>query len=538
MKNKIIYGALLAIFSLTNFSCKKYLDATPNDVVVPNKYYSTAAEINAALAGIYSSLAQDGTYGRNIPLELEMGNDEGQYNNRNNNVNNPSLYDCQASTTIYSDCWSALYKGINASNYLLSSINNSSLPDSLKNRATGEATFIRAFNYFQLVSRYGAVPLILKPTTEVGNVNYPRTRMLDVYKQILADMKIAEGLVNDYNTNGSPARVSKTAVQGIIARVYLKMAGRPLNLGNIMYDSARQWAMRVVNSGVHSLNKDYNQVFTLQSKDAYDNIYKESMWEVEFYGNNTPVGTMPPGSKFACFLAMRYTGLDPNPLVVYGYGSYIPTGNLYDMYQRLATSDTLTNGVDVRRNWNIPNYTYTANTVPRTAAAAPASTWDRDCGKWKRDDEVVIPKNRDWGPTNFPIIRYADVLLMVAEAQMELGNIAEATTYLNLVRARANASIVTPAIATSQATLRNIIRDERARELCFEATRKFDLVRWGTIFQSMQDCKNLINNSTSSATLKNRYLTAYNNFKLRDTLLPIPSSELSVNGLMTQNAGW
>ena len=121
---------------------------------------------------------------------------------------------------------------------------------------------------------------------------------------------------------------------------------------------------------------------------------------------------------------------------------------------------------------------------------------------------------------------------------MELGNIAEATTYLNMVRTRANASVVTPAISTGQSALRGIIRDERARELCFEATRKFDRVRWGIFFEAMQECKNSINNSSSSATLKNRYLTSYNNVKQRDTLLPIPSSELSVNGLMIQNAGW
>ena len=538
MKNKINYITLLTILSLVSFSCKKYLDTTPPDVVVPNNYYTTPSELNAALAGIYSSLAQDGTYGRNIPLELEMGNDEGQYNNRNNNVGNPSLYDCQASTTIYSDCWSTLYKGINAANYLISSVKTSSVADSIKNIALGEATFLRAFNYFQLVSRYGQVPLILKPTTQVGNVSYPKNSLPTIYNQILTDMKYSENLVNTYAKNASPSKVSKTAIQGIIARVYMKMAGYPMNLGAPMYDSARVWAMKVVNSGVHSLNPKYGEVFSLQSRDAYDNVYKESIWEIEFFGNNTPVGTMPPGSKFACFLAMRYTGLDPNPLVVYGYGSYIPTGKLYDLYQKLATADTITKGVDVRRDWNIPNYTYSGNTVPRSAAPAPASSWDRDCGKWKRDDEVVIPKNRDWGPTNFPVLRYADILLMIAEAQMELGNTTEAITYLNLVRSRANASQVTAVVAPSQNVLREIIRDERARELCFEATRKFDLIRWGVFYQSMQDCKNLINNSLSSATLKARYLTTYNNVKQRDTLLPIPTSELSVNGLMTQNAGW
>jgi len=538
MKNRFIYFTLFSLFVLLNFSCKKYLDTTPSDVIVPEKYYSSPAEINAAIAGIYSSLAQDGTYGRNIPIELDMGNDEAQYNNRNNNVNVTSLYDCQASTSIYSDCWSALYRGINAANYLLSSIGASPVSDSLKNIAIGEATFLRAFNYFQLATRYGAVPLILKPTTQVGVTSYARNPLPDVYNQIIADMKSAESKVNNYAVNGSPSHVSKTTVQGILARVYLKMAGRPLNLGNAMYDSARVWAMKVVSSGTHSLNPSYSQVFINHSKDAYDNVYKESMWEIEFTGNNTPVGSMPPGSRFACQLAMRYTGTDPNPLVVYGYGSYIPTGNLYDIYQKLTASDTLTKGVDVRRNWNIPTLTYSTNTNPRTATLTPASTWDRDCGKWKRDDEVVIPKNRDWGPTNFPVLRYADVLLMVSEAQMELGNLAESITYLNMVRSRANASLVTSVIAPNQAVLRGIIRDERARELCFEALRKFDLIRWGIFNQVMNDCKTSINNSLSTASLKTRYLTTYNNVQLRDTLLPIPSSELSVNGLMTQNAGW
>jgi len=235
---------------------------------------------------------------------------------------------------------------------------------------------------------------------------------------------------------------------------------------------------------------------------------------------------------------MRYTAADPNPMNVYGYGSYIPTGNLFDIYQRLTSSDTIVKGVDKRRDWNIPNFTFSGNAIPKTPAPAAASPWDRDCGKWKRDEEVFLPKSRDWGPTNFPVIRYADVLLMVAEAQMELGNIAEATDYLNLVRARANASTITSTIAGSQTSLRGIIRDERARELCFEALRKFDLIRWGIFYQVMQDCKNSINNGTSSAALKTRYLTTYNNVKLRDTLLPIPSSELSVNGLIMQNAGW
>ena len=281
------------------------------------------------------------------------------------------------------------------------------------------------------------------------------------------------------------------------------------------------------------MNPDYRQIFINLSQDKYD--YKESMWEVEFYGNNTPTGTMPAGSRFACLLSMRYVGGDPNPMIVYGYGAYTPTGTLDSMYNK--SPDPASPSYDtIRRYWNIPNYSYSIYSNPRTTIAAALSPWDRDCGKWKRDYELFTPKNRDWGPTNFPILRYADVLLMLAESFNELGDAANAQIYLNLVRARAQVGTTGLVTSTDQNVLREFIRDERARELCFEGLRKFDLIRWGIFYQTMKDQYAAI--QASSSLYKTRYSYTYNNVTYRDTLLPIPSSELSVNGLMTQNPGW
>ena len=124
---------------------------------------------------------------------------------------------------------------------------------------------------------------------------------------------------------------------------------------------------------------------------------------------------------------------------------------------------------------------------------------------------------------------------MAAEAENEMGNTDVALVYLNQVRSRALAEVIPTTDVTS---LRQIIRDERARELCFEGLRKFDLIRWGIFNKVMNDCKTSITNSASSASLKARYLVAYNNVGLRDTLLPIPSSEIAVNNLAHQNSGW
>ena len=169
MNIKFKFWASFALIAIATTSCKKYLETVPQDVVVPSNYYNTESELESALTGVYSYLAQDGTFSRNLPLELEMGNDEGQYNNRVATVSNPAMYDCQSSTKIYSDCWTALYKGINAANLLLANINNSTLAASVVNPIKGEALFLRGFYYFQLVSRYGDVPLILKPSILAGD---------------------------------------------------------------------------------------------------------------------------------------------------------------------------------------------------------------------------------------------------------------------------------------------------------------------------------------------------------------------------------
>jgi hypothetical protein len=189
----------------------------------------------------------------------------------------------------------------------------------------------------------------------------------------------------------------------------------------------------------------------------------------------------------------------------------------------------------------MPEFTYSASTTPRTVTIfTPGTfTFERDCGKWKRDYETFLPKQRDWGPTNFPVLRYSDVLLMAAEAINEVdGPTTEAIGYLNQVRSRALALRIFASQASTQAAFRKIIQDERARELCFEALRKFDLIRWGIFNARMDFTKNAIANSTATSTNKNRFLGGYFNVKLRDTLLPIPSAEISVNSLMTQNAGW
>jgi len=401
----------------------------------------------------------------------------------------------------------------------------------------GQAQFLRGFYYFQLVKDFGDVPLKLTPTNSVTDVNIARTPAKDVYAQILIDMKAAEAVLPTATSLGAPSRISKTTAEGILARVCLTMAGYPLN-DVAKYNDALAWAQKVKASGEHALietfnasltNTGYSQVFINYIQDKYD--IKESMWEAEFSGNRTDayletgrVGNNN-GIAFTPAAGFEDTG--------YCYGFIGVTKRLYDMY----------NAADQRRDWAIAPYNYNNTTFARNYFTT-AQIYNRNPGKFRRSYELLKPKNKNWTPENFPILRYADVLLMLAEAENQVnGPTAVAYDAINQVRRRGYAvPVATPNVTAdltpglSKAQFQQAIQDERARELCFEALRRSDLIRWGIFVSTMNavgvEIAGNAGTSFAYAGVGGKNVTS------RHLLFPIPSAEISVNKLMTQNPGW
>jgi hypothetical protein len=531
MKKTIILTLVTVALSLS--ACNDFLDTKPLDFVSSVNYYQTESELNTALNGAYEKLGNNALYGNFLIGIMQLDADEGYYardfNFTGTFVNN--VFPADNSTT---GVWQTCYAGINMVNLLLENINKAQGVSQVnRNAIEGEALFLRSYYYFLLVSNFGDVPLVLNSLPNAENTDIARTPAKVVYDKIIEDMTLAETKVKPISVVGFGGRISQSAVRGMLARVCLYAAGNPIN-DTKRFVEARDWAKKVMDDATagHALNPDYSQVFINYAQDKYD--FKESIWEVEFWGN-VASGFTETG-RTGSNNGIR-TG---NENIGYAYGFIKTTGMLFNKFERRIDGSS----PDLRRDWSIAPFSYVGATTTKSLYSA-TQIFQRDCGKFRREFEVVLPKDKDRTPQNFPLLRYSDVLLMFAEAENQVNNGPTPAAYaaINLVRARAYGKLLPGAINLTEANLTGLdrasflqaIQDERSRELSFESLRKRDLVRWNIYLFTQKQA--LANFSTAPANLKFGEL-AFKNATARDAVWPIPSREIGLNKLLTQNTGW
>lgn len=521
-KRKLLFTLVVVMFFVTS-GCKKFLDKEPTFIVKEN-YYNNENDVNAGLAGVYDVLGKEEIYGGNFQLLLAVA-DDGFYS-RSAYTFGPAVYNFDAADASVANFWKYLYEGIERANIFLSKVDGVNMPQAAKDAAKGEVKFLRAYYYFLLVDNWGNVPLKITPTASVNDVNIKATPQREIYNFITKEMEEAEAMVKTATTIGFGGKISKSTVRGILARVYLKMAGAPLK-DQSKYAEALKWARKIVypDAGAkeHRLLPSYQQIFTNYAGDKYD--VGETIWEVELYGNR--------GGDFESGRVGNTFGLQCNDEVHgYSYGLVNTTKKLFDSYENQ----------DVRKNWAIAPYAYTYSTVNTLITVTDSLNWtaaqiyNRNVGKFRRAYEKLKPKNKNYTPQNFPLLRYADVLLMLAEAENEVnGPSSLAKQALKEVRTRANATDVTLTISSYE-DMKAAIRKERYLELSFESLRKFDLIRWDIFVSEMNQLGTAIQGDAgatwSFGAMAGKNVTSRNN------LLPIPVLELSLNKGLSQNTGW
>src|SRR5687767_3799469 len=243
------------------FSCNKVLDKKPSDFVEPGNYYNSESDLNLALAAVYDPLGNEYLYCSSLWFQLGICTDEAFYAYSSNSYSAPMFYQYDYTNVYIQGLWQQCYLGIERANLLLANIDKPVMDDTKRQVIYGEALFLRAYYHFLLVSNYGNVPLKLEPSTNVNSVNVPAAPAKEVYEKVLADMIEAESKVNTITAIGHSSHVSKTAIQGIIARVCLNMAGYPMQ-DQSKYSEALQWTKKVVAGNEHALRTTYNAAIT------------------------------------------------------------------------------------------------------------------------------------------------------------------------------------------------------------------------------------------------------------------------------------
>lgn len=524
---KTIYRILMPVLLiLTQASCS-FLDTEVYNVTKEENFYKTADQLEQSVRGLYcvlneSSLYGDAMLGR-LGLEADLG-----YEYYKKDAGTVGYYEANTSDFRIAAYWRVLYAGIAKANMLLKHIDDSSADAATRSRVRGEALFFRGYFYYMLVTRFQNIPLVLTTVEDInsGEKYVAQSEPAKVYRQILADLKAAADLVGAAVEGGSGTRLTQSAVWGIIARVALSMAGYPVG-ETTMYATAAQYSKKVMDCGVHSLNPSFEQIFINYAQNVYD--IRESIFEVNFWGDNE-------GSYATAGCVGRTNGIASSELSPIGYSMGVLRCSPVLWYKYDAE--------DLRRDWTMSPFRYEGEDAVKKYDDAESPIITRKyAAKFRREYESSTSKNSAYTEINFPVLRYADVLLMYAEAYASQPSCADrdlAVKCLNQVRRRGHGIDVDSYsiydFYGNDSEMLEAVRDERAKELAYECLRKDDLVRWGIFYQAMKEAYSYIDGNTSS--YQRAANIAYSSARPRDVMWPIPSREISVNPLLKQNPSW
>ncbi len=560
MKIRIILISLSLGFLLT--SCG-FMKVEPQ-VICSDTFYNTEEEVIYGLAGVYGVLSNEAFYGNYYSLMCSNGDDL-CYFNRSTSANYTNLYRHDASATEIYAAWTEIYKGIRNANAFMEAVSQTAFD--LNGRLYNEARFLRAYYHFILAQAWGDVPMRKESVKTFEAIMCPASSQYEILTWAAEEMEECLALA-DESLENAPSRICRNTIHGILARVYLFIAGESVQGGDkkALYGKARDHAYAVISSGKHSLVPDYSTVFVNMITDKYDKEYNESIWEVDFMGNRASAESWSNG-RIGDLIGLQSSGSSEygSFLCNFAYGQYDGSLKLWDLYwieDRTDDETSLATITDKRQEWNMPPYNYAGCTssslglnIPASTEKAPyiyagKSTFDdpvtaqaiRNCGKWRREVqyEGVMDSKRLYTGINFPILRYSDVLLMYAEASLEYDGTASQEAYDCVKMVRDRAGIKTRGFSEYDVeSFRSLVRNERGRELCFEALRKYDLIRWGIFKESMKEYVRMASDDRWSGSAKASYAAAIGSaVQDKHIVLPIPSVELGVNNLLTQNPLW
>ena len=491
---KIQKTVVITIVLIVLAGCEDFLSVSPQGELTQEAFPTTREDALQTTNAVYTTLRNWHYHSGGFPILDIMSDDAHKGSNPNDAANTVGPYDDFTHTPTQDGLdrwWNALYEGIKRANVVLERVEPIAMDQQLKSRYLAEASFLRGLYYFDLVRAWGGVPMV---TSVEADFEVPRSSAGEIYDLIEQDLLFAIDnlpVKSAYGPNDL-GRATKGAAQALLAKVYLFQQD---------FAGAEQYAMQVINSGEYGLEPDF---YDANGPGGEHGI--ESVLEV---GAVETAGTNNGGNQYANTQGVRGT---PNR----GWGFNRPSVDLREAFgandprqdATIIELGEVIDGIEILGDGTTPDEMTDENGFLQIESYnqkvwIPGTSTDTQFGHNRR------------------IIRYADVLLMAAEALNENDKPGEALTYLNQVRERArqdNPDILPDITETNKDALRDLIIEERRVELALEGHRYWDLVRTGKA---------------------PKVLGPYGFEEGKHERLPIPQSEIDLSqGSLTQNENW
>ncbi len=530
-------------------ACQDALTEHPDSYYEKEDFFTSEAKAEMGVIGIYNVLPT--LYGDS---EMAFGASDDTYYASGTNTDNArrdiAHYMLSTTNKYVEAVWQATYQGIERANYMIEGIQEmQGFAENEKLQSlVAEAKFLRAFLSFNLVKYWGDVPYKTTSTGSYEEAYHPRTSREVIYDQIVDDLDDAKENMSWANEASSPERATQGAARALLMRVLLQRAGYSLQMDGTMTrpeEELRQtYFAKVIDeweafqeNGYHDFYEGgYEALF--KSFSAGELHSKESIFEVAFYTVDGRTG------------ARGYWGTYNGPLVAAPGIEATETdkfmGRANALFRVIPEWRDFFEESDVRRDVMICTYQYdwdkTLYNHVKKDNIRNKKNWYP--GKWRREWMPLGYKDPNITDVNYCSLRYADVVLMAAEAYNETGETAQAWKLLNRVRQRAGATEITSANYASlmkspkvydlpfiedgdeAGRFRTALYWERGFELAFELQRRFDLLRWGVLGDALQlmASKTVVNQSAEKS-----FLAGYNFVSGKHELFPIPLDEIQVN---------
>ncbi|MBX2946155.1 MAG: RagB/SusD family nutrient uptake outer membrane protein [Cyclobacteriaceae bacterium] len=489
---KLLFVCL--VLALVPMSCEDFLEKPPQGNLTQTNFPTTAQDALLATNAVYNTIRESNFNSGLFPILDIMSDDT----NKGSNPDDASAtigpfdrFEHIKTEGAILRWWNTLYKAVRRANVVIEKVPLITMNETLRNRYVAEARFLRAFFYFDLVRAWGGVPKLVT----VDPVVLPRSSVDEIYELIIDDLLFAVSNLpekSEYTSVSDLGRATKGAAKSLLAKVYLFRGNFP---------AAATYALEVINSGEYNLEPDFEDANSVSGEHGIESVFEVAAFGAEGLANG--------GNQYGNVQGVRG---NPNR----GWGFNRPTKNLRDDFE---PGDPRLQATVIFLGEVLDGVTILGD------AATPDVSVDSH-----GQEEIECYNQKVWTPGvtvppsfghNRRFIRFADVLLIAAEALNENNNAAQALIHLNRVRQRArhgNPALLPDVTETNKDLLRNIILHERRVELALEGHRFWDLVR-----------------TNKAATV----LGPLGFVAGKHELLPIPQTEIDLTqNALTQNPGW